>query len=264
MKGVMMARTYLWSILIGLSIIAGLWFRQVLVTRGAAVVVPAIAGDTVFIRTTHHQRILIDTANDAPTLLQTIGEQSRSVISQRVVDLIIITQPGEAGLGGLNALIAHGATQVAWLPASASLGVQWCAQVPQITCTFPAAGHTWHIDDVAMHVVDTHSVAVYWAQGGLLVSHGTPPDPATLPRPPSGTIGLIYPWRIAPDEALWRAWHPQFVIYSDGLRPRKSARLSMAQRRQHGERQFHEIIDGTLIIPMTSNAPMERIPKDDS
>jgi len=54
MKGVMMARTYLWSILIGLSIIAGLWFRQVLVTRGAAVVVPAIAGDSVFIRTTHH------------------------------------------------------------------------------------------------------------------------------------------------------------------------------------------------------------------
>ncbi len=259
----MMART-LWSILIGLSIIAGLWFRQVLVTRTAAFVVPAIAGDAVFIRTSHQHHILIDTANDAPALLQTIGEQSRSFVFTAVVDVIIITQPGVAWMGGLDALITHGVRHVVWLPASAQVGREYCVRVPHITCTYPATGDTWHVDDLTIHVVGTHGVAVYWSAGGILISHGTPPAPSVLPRPPSGTIGLIYPWRIAPQGALWSTWQPQFVIYSDGLRPQRSARLSMAKRRQHGERQFHESIDGTLIIPMTAGTSIYRIPKDDS
>lgn len=259
----MMART-LWSILIGLSIIAGLWFRQVLVTRVATVVVPAIAGDTVFIRSTHQQRILIDTGNDAPTLLQTIGEHSRSFVADAVVDFIIITHPGPAWLGGLDALIAHGAQHVAWLPASASTGRAYCVHVPQTSCTFPEIGHVWHIDGLTIEVVAADAVVVSWSQGGILISHGAPPDPSALPHAPSGTIGMIYPWRIAPQEALWSSWRPQFVIYSDGLQPRRAARLSMAKRRQHGERQFHETIDGTIIIPMTTDAPIYRIPKDDS
>lgn len=259
----MMVRVY-WSILIGLSIVAALWARQVLATQVAAIVVPAIAGDTVLIRTAQHQHILVDTANDAPMLLQTIGEQSHSIITNATVDFIIITQPGEAWMGSLDALIAHGAHHVAWLPASASTGTEYCARVPHITCTFPAVGHTWHIDELTLRVVGSHSVAVLWPTGGLFITHGVPPTPPILPQPPSGTIGLIYPWRIAPERALWDAWPPQFVIYSDGLRPRRAARLSMAKRRIHDEHQFHETIDGTLIIPMTPDMPILRIPKDDS
>ena len=57
------------------------------------ILIPALVGDTIYVRTQHGQRILIDTGNDAPHLLEFIGRYT-PFWQKNVVDDVILTQPG--------------------------------------------------------------------------------------------------------------------------------------------------------------------------
>lgn len=219
------------------------------------IVVPAIAGDSVIVRTTDGQVILIDTGNDAPKLLEFIGTYRRQV-QHGAVDTIIITQSGEAWQGALNALIMRGATHVIWLPASHADGTHLCATQP-IQCTFATSSEQWQFDDITLRVAGTHSLWVVWNAGQLLIAHGGI-ESSDVPTT-HATTGVIYPWRIEPPLDVHQHAQVSFVLYSDGMHPKRPARRSMAQRRIGTERLFHEQIDGDVYLTLTNPLRIARV-----
>lgn len=219
------------------------------------IVIPAIAGDSVIVRTTSGHIILIDTGNDAPKLLEFIGSYRRQV-QHSAVDTIIITQSGKAWQGALNALIMRGATHIIWLPASHADGIQRC-DTQSIHCTFATSQDQWRIDNITIQVTGAHSLWVIWDSGQLLVAHGGIESPAapTIRR----MTGVIYPWRIEPPLEFHRDAQLSFVLYSDGMHPKHTARRSMAQRRIGTERLLHEQIDGDIYLTLTNPTRIERV-----
>ena len=241
---------YLWQLgvisIIVLTLLASNYTQQ----QHAQIVIPAIAGDSVIVRTTGGRIVLIDTGNDAPKLLEFIGTYRRQV-QHGAVDTIIITQSGAAWQGALQALIMRGSSHVIWLPASHADGAKLCTTQP-ITCTFATTTTRWQIDNITVHVAGTHSLWLVWPSGQLLVAHG---GPESFARPTTSPMtGVIYPWRIEPPLALHHHAQLAFVLYSDGMRPTHAARRSMAQRRIANERLLHEDIDGDIYITL-SNPP---------
>jgi len=246
---------YVWQFGVIVIIVAALVASTYSQQQHSQIVVPAIAGDSVIIRTISGRVILIDTGNDAPKLLEFIGTYRRR-IHTGVVDTIIISQSGSAWQGALQALIMRGATHIIWLPASHADGVKLCA-THTITCTFATASDQWRFDDITIQVAGAHSLWVIWQTGQLLVAHSAPESfdiPAMRP-----VTGLIYPWRIEPLLALHQHAQVAFVLYSDGMHPKRPARRSMAQRRVGNERLLHEHIDGDIYMTLTNPLRLERI-----
>ena len=233
--------------------------------RQPGVIVPAIAGDTVFVRTQAGTRLLIDTANDAPALLAFLGQHA-SLLHRQIVDVVIITQPTEGSVGGLDSLVRHGVSHIVWTPASADYGRTFCEHYPQVHCLFADADTHWDVDEVHVALVDTHMVVLSWPTGSLLIMHApvaTAHTTQPLPRP-HGVVGMIYPWRAQPDPLVWTQWPSHFVLYSDGYHTNRPALLSMAQRRHTDEQLLHEDLDGTLFVPMTTTTGIFRSTKDNS
>lgn len=247
---------YLWQfgsiVMIVIALVAYNHTQQ----RHAQIVVPALTGDSVLVRTTRGHVVLIDTGNDAPTLLTFIGTYRRQIHTSPV-DTIIITQSGNAWQGGLPALVMRGVHHIIWLPASHTDGAVFCASYT-VSCTFAHTTDTWRIDDVTLVVDGRHSLWVVWATGQVLVAHGAPEavhKPTDYPM-----TGLIYPWAIEPPLALHHHAQIAFVLYSDGMQPKQRARRSMAQRRVGNERLLHEEIDGDIYISLTNMPTIARIP----
>lgn len=238
-------------VIIVVALIATTYSQQ----QHSQIVVPAITGDSVIVRTTSGRVILIDTGNDAPKLLEFIGTYRRQV-QHGTVDIVIITQSGEAWQGALNALIMRGATHIIWLPASHADGTRLCPTQP-IECTFATSSDQWHIDDITLQVAGAHSLWVMWDSGQLLVAHGGLESPE-VPAAHQMT-GIIYPWRIEPPLEFHQHAQLSFVLYSDGMHPKRSARRSMAQRRIGSERLLHEQIDGDVYLTLTNPLHIARV-----
>lgn len=239
---------YVWQFGIIVIIVVALGANLYSQQQHSQIIVPAIAGDSVIINTTSGHTILVDTGNDAPKLLEFIGTYRRR-IHTKVVDTIIITQSGSAWQSGIHALIVRGVTHIIWLPASHTDGSKLCA-IYTITCTFATADEQWHIDDITLRVAGTHSLWVMWASGQLLIAHGGLESPVV----PTAHLmtGAIYPWRIEPPLDFHRNAQLTFVLYSDGMHPKRPVRRSMAQRRIGSERLFHEHIDGDIYLTLTN------------
>jgi hypothetical protein len=194
--------------------------------------IPALAGDAIYVRTQHGRRILIDTGNDAPRLLEFIGRYT-PFWQKNVVDDVLLTQPGANWQGGLAAIIARGVrNQIIWLPATHHIAAQIC---PTITtpCQLAKSGQRWQIDDVAITVDSHNTLWLRWHYGALYIAQGSTTNQLNAithspPCPPSFCI-MIYPWRITPPWQLQRALHPTGVIYSTGQTQDPPARLSTAQ-----------------------------------
>ncbi len=247
---------YLWQFgVIGIIIVALLATNSA--QQHAQIVVPALTGDSVVLRTTHGRIVLIDTGNDAPKLLEFIGTYRRQ-IHTTPVDSIIITQSGVAWQGSLTALVMRGVRHIIWLPASHADGSVFCASYSTITCTYATSTDMWHVDGITIHVAGQHSLWVVWSTGQILIAHSGL-EPIQTPTHHSIT-GVIYPWRIEPPLSFHQQAQVAFVLYSDGMRPTHSARRSMAQRRVGHEQLLHEHIDGDIYISLTNHTYIERIP----
>ena len=246
---------YVWQFGLITIIIITLLASNYAEQQHAQIVVPAIEGDSVLLRTTRGQVVLIDTGNDAPKLLEFIGSYRRQV-QHGTVDTVIITQSGDAWHGALPALIMRGVTHIIWLPASHTTGMQLCATQP-VTCTFATTSDRWHVDGLTLQVAGTHSLWVVWSSGQLLIAHSGL-ESFDLPTT-TGLTGLIYPWRIEPPLDRYRHAQVAFVLYSDGMHPKKSARRSMAQRRISHERLLHEEIDGDIYLTLSNPPHLERV-----
>ncbi len=246
---------YGWQFGIIMIIVVALGANRYGQQQHSQIVVPALVGDSVIVRTTSGRVVLIDTGNNAPKLLEFIGTYRRR-IHTGVVDTIIITQSGDAWQGALNALIMRGASHVIWLPISHADGTILCATYA-ITCTFATTHDQWRIDDITFQVAGTHSLWILWSSGRLLVAHGGLESP-TVPTTQLMT-GAIYPWRIEPPLDFHRDAQLSFVLYSDGMHPKRPARRSMAQRRISTERLLHEQIDGDIYLTLTNPMRIERI-----
>jgi hypothetical protein len=247
---------YVWQFGIIVIIVSALVATDYAQHQSSQIVIPALAGDSAIIRTAGGHVILIDTGNDAPKLLEFMGQYRRG-IQRGVVDTVIITHPGAPWQGALHALILRGATHIIWLPASHADGHHLCTH-RAVTCTFATTTDRWRIDDITIHVAGNHSLWVIWSSGQLLVAHNGL-ESVILPAPAQLT-GLIYPWRIEPPLAVHRHAKVAFVLYSDGMHPAHAARRSMARRRVGNERLLHEDIDGDIYITLTHPLQLIRIP----
>jgi hypothetical protein len=254
-----------WMMIVLIGMAGALYAIQHTRDSQPGIIVPAIAGDTVFVRTQAGTRLLIDTANDAPALLAFLGQHA-SLLHRHIVDVVIITQPTEGSVGGLDSLVRHGVSHIVWTPASTDYGHTFCGHYPQVHCLFVDADTHWNTDEVSVAVVASHTVALSWPHGSLLINHAPMSETVASPlRPaPQGIVGMIYPWRAQPDPLVWAQWPSQFVLYSDGYHTERPALLSMAQRRHGHEQLLHEDLDGTLFVPMTADAGIFRSTKDDS
>lgn len=228
--------------------------------------IPALVGDAIYVRTQHGQRILIDTGNDAPRLLEFIGRYT-PFWQKNVVDNVILTQPGASWQGGLAAVLARGVTnQLIWLPATHEVAPHVC---PTTTtpCQLAHVGQRWQFDDVTIQVDSDNTLWLTWPNGALYVAQGSTTaqlNAITHSRPcPDVFCIMVYPWRITPPWQLQRTLHPNGVIYSTGQVQEPPALLNMADRRTAHEWLLHEQLDGDLFIDLrhpphiTHTAPEE-------
>lgn len=217
------------------------------------IAIPRLAGDALYVRTQHGQRILIDTGNDAPRLLEFIGHYT-PFWQKNVVDDVILTQPGASWQGGLAAILARGVSnQLIWLPATHHDATQVCATTTT-PCLLAHIGQRWQFDDVTIAVASENTLWLKWPHGALYIAQGgtTAQLNAITHSPPCPVVFciMVYPWRITPPWQLQRALHPAGIIYSTGQVQDPPARLSMADRRITHEWLLHEQLDGDLFIDM--------------
>ena len=215
--------------------------------------IPAVTGDAIYVRTPHGQRILIDTGNDAPRLLEFIGRYT-PFWQKNSTDYVILTQRGASWQGGLAAIIARGVSnQLIWLPATHDGAAQVCATTTT-PCTLAQVGQQWQIDGVTLTVDSANTLWLQWPTGALYIAQGstTAQLNAITHSPPCPDVFciMVYPWRITPPWQLQRALRPAGVIYSTGQVQEPPALLSMADRRVAHEWLLHEQLDGDLFIDM--------------
>ncbi len=217
------------------------------------IAIPVLTGDAIYVRTQHGRRILIDTGNDAPRLLEFIGHYT-PFWQKNVVDDVILTHPGASWQGGLAAILVRGVTnQLIWLPATHEVATHVC---PTTTtpCQLGHIGQRWQFDDVTIAVDSANTLWLTWPHGALYIAQGgtTAQLNAITHSPPCPVVFciMVYPWRITPPWQLQRALHPAGIIYSTGQVQDPPARLSMADRRIAHEWLLHEQLDGDLFIDL--------------
>ncbi len=250
-----MAVKYMPTVIITIAMLAVLWGKGMTTPSAGSVTAPAIRGDTLIVRTTHGDRIVIDTSNDAPQLLAILGNDS-SLWQARSADTVVLTQTGAAWQGGLTALVEHGVSQLIVLPAARTEAEPVC-QHRVLACLFVAVGDQWQHDDMTFHVVAPNVLWLVWAHGSMLVAHGATThqldalaDTIQCPHP----LCLVsYGWQITPPWQLHRRLHLTGVLYGDGQSQEPAARLSLAQRRPYQESLWHEQLVGTWSL--TCNNP---------
>ncbi|MEY2845266.1 MAG: hypothetical protein RL076_812 [Chloroflexota bacterium] len=247
-----MAVKYFPALIILLSMAGALWWRSLMGDAGGTLSAPAITGDVLVVTTNTGQRILIDTSNDAPALLEFLGAQS-AIWQTRSADVVILTQHGTAWQGALASLVDHGITHINVLPAAAT-GVTTLCQQPHVHCHQRPVGSQWYHDNVAFQVVAANMLWVIWPHGSLLVAHGATSQQLDALAPighcPQTPCLLSYAWQITPPWQLHRVLHPAGVLYSSGQTQQPAARLSMAQRRLSHETLWHEQLHGTITITL--------------
>jgi hypothetical protein len=247
-----MAGKYLPALVMLVCMAGTLWWRSMLWSAEGTLTAPAITGDVLVVTTTNGQRILIDTSNDAPTLLEFLGMQSPLWQTQSA-DVVILTQRGAAWQGALASLVDHGLRTIIVLPA-ARLGATTSCQVPHVQCYQQGVGSQWYHDDVRFHVVATNMLWVIWPHGSLLVAHGATSQQLNEIAPtlqcPQVPCLLSYAWQITPPWQVHTVVHPAGVLYSSGQTQQPAARLSMAQRRPYGESLWHEQLHGTITVTL--------------
>ena len=255
-----MAVKYMPTLMITIAMLAMLWGRSMLMTSAPSLTAPALPGDTMIVRTRHAQRIIIDTGNDAPQLLDMLGSDS-SLWQARSADIVVLTQTGAAWQGALAALGTHGVAQLIILPAAQQGAEAVCAQ--RVTpCVFVAVGDSWQHDDVTVHVVAPNVLWLVWAYGSMLVAHGATTTQLNALAPslqcPRPLCLVSYGWRITPPWQLHQHLHLTGVLYADGQSQDPAARLSMAQRRPYREYLWHEQLVGTWSLTL-DNPPHIRV-----
>ncbi len=217
------------------------------------IALPAVTGDAIYVRTNKGRRILIDTGNDAPHLLEFIGHYT-PFWQKNIVDDVILTQTGASWQGGLAAVLARGVTnQLIWLPSTHHLAAQVCAT--SITpCALAHVGQRWQRDNVSFVVDSANTLWLSWPDGAIYIAQGsttTQLNSITHSSPCHVDFCMmIYPWRITPPWKLQRMIRPNGIIYSTGQIQEPPARLSMADRRIGHEWLLHEQLDGDLFIQM--------------
>lgn len=245
-----MTARFLPFVLSGIMMLAIGW-QSLLVTANGTIMAPALAGDVLIVTTTHGQRIVIDTGNDAPQLLEFLGMHT-ALWAPRSADTLVLTHTGSAWQGALTAVLAHGIARVIVLPdADATL----CTSIA-IPCHVVPVGTQWHQDDVTFRVVAPNMLWVIWAHAGLLVAHSATTaqleTSATTLHCPRPHCFVSYGWEITPPWHLHDALQPLGVLYSNGQTQKPAARLSMAQRRPYHERLWHEQLVGTITISLSN------------
>lgn len=247
-----MAVKYLPAMLIITGMVLALLVRGATQHAAGTIVAPAIAGDVLVITSTTGRRILVDTSNDAPQLLEFLGQQT-PLWTSRTADVLVLTQTGEAWQGALSALVTHGVTSIVVLPAAQSGAASVCAVV-QVHCTMVTVGAQWQFDDITMQVVAPNMLWIVWSHGSFLVAHGATSTQIadasrshTCPRQP---CFVSYGWQITPPWTFHDTLRPLGVLYSSGQVQRPAARFNMAQRRPHGEQLWHEQLDGTVTLTL--------------
>jgi hypothetical protein len=228
--------------------------------------IPAVAGDAIYVRTQHGQRILVDTGNDAPQLLEFIGRYT-PFWQKNVVDYVLLTQSGASWQGGLAAVVVRGVSrQIIWLPATHADATQVCATTTT-PCQLAQIGQHWQIDDVTITVDSSNTLWLRWLYGAIYIAQGstTAQLNARTHSPPCPVVFcmMVYPWQITPPWQLQRMLHPAGIIYSTGQVQEPPARLSLADRRIAHEWLLHEQLNGAVFIDMhnptriTHTAPEE-------
>lgn len=247
-----MAAKFMPTLVIIVCMTAALVVRGVGNTSAGTIVAPAIAGDVLVVTTTAGQRILVDTGNDAPQLLELLGSQTPFWASHSA-DILVLTQSGQAWQGALGALLDHGVAQVLLLPAARS-GAQARCQTGHAQCHDASVGSQWQYDDVTIHVVAPNMVWLVWASGSMLVAHGATTTQLNAGAPtlgcPRRPCMVSYGWQITPPWRLHDALHPNGVLYSSGQTQRPPARFDMAQRRPYHEQLWHEQLHGTITVTL--------------
>ena len=249
-----MAVKYMPTVIITIAMLAVLWGRGMTTTAAGSVTAPVIRGDTLIVRTTHGYRIVIDTSNDAPQLLDILGNDG-SLWQARSADTVVLTQTGAAWQGSLAALVAHGVSLLIVLPA-ARAGADAICQQQLAVCRFVHVGDQWQHDDMAFHVVAPNVLWLVWAHGSMLVAHGATTQQLDAL---AATIQCAHPvclasygWQITPPWQLHRQLHLTGVLYGDGQSQEPVARLSMARRRPYHESLWHEQLVGTWSLSFSN------------
>lgn len=219
--------------------------------------IPALTGDAIYVRTQHGQRILIDTGNDAPHLLEFMGRYT-PFWQKNITDYVLLTQPGASWQGGLAAILTRGVSnQLIWLPATHDGAAQVCATTTT-PCRLAQVGQQWQIDGVTIQVDSHNTLWLRWPGGALYIAQGgTTAQLNTIthsPPCPEVFCILVYSWRITPPWQLQRGLQPTGIIYSTGQVQDPPALLSMADRRMAHEWLRHEQLDGDMFIDMRTPA----------
>lgn len=245
-----MAVKYLPAVLIIVSMLLALVTRGMMQGIGGTIVAPALTGDVLIVTTPTGRRIIIDTGNDAPQLLEFLGQQT-PLWAPRTADMLVLTQTGAAWQGALHALVTHGVSDIVVLPA-AQPGAHAVCTSTTVYCRAVSVGSQWQYHDITMHVVAPNMMWLVWPHGSVLVAHGATSTQLNgiahtleCPRQP---CFISYGWQITPPWTLHDALRLSGVLYSSGQTQRPAARLSMAQRRPYHERLWHEQLNGTITL----------------
>lgn len=193
---------------------------------GGVILFPATTGDSVFLRSATGTRTIVDCGNDAPALLSVLGTQ-RPLLATGVADLLILTTPGAAWQGGCPALIAHGISELWFLPVVADHRRSWCD--PPIRCVTLTPGVRIVRDELQYTVVDACSLRVDWPGGALWIAHGCRRLGASGDWPANGVRIVAMPWVVDPQRQTLRPIAPTHIIYRSGMRSDTPYRATFAR-----------------------------------
>jgi len=212
---------------------------------------PALPGDAVIVRTPDGQALVIDGGGDPAVLAASLGRALP--FWQRELAALVLTADDARDLVSQIALLERYRVRrvyVAVRPAGSAIADAWWARMREQRLVPQLLHDDCHlsIGGVAIACVRRGAALVLTlthGATGVVLAHRVAADAAPL-DPGAPTTLLSYPWIHDPRQPFVSRLAPQVLVFSDGLRTGRVARLSYAARGMAERVLCHERNDGSI------------------